>query len=421
MNSAWRFDMRDAVGYVSDGMWMFPAIQSTAGRLWQIGVGLMRDGVSVPLANLTDPIAPNVSAYHQVWYGMHTRLTSVPFVHAAKNIGRANYSSPLVVAMTRAASLYKKQCAKGYSADGSTGGLLLPMKLQRYDKYAKHILYPAEVSAKCDGLDVMVTRTDHVITAVGFAGNETCTYAVGDICVYSPTKKFYTGPRIQVLCQALQAFFKTWPRATLNGELYCHGRSLEELNSDVRDTTRQQFFQLFVFDCVFADVPDMPYSARMAILQKHLPASSVVCMVPRQAVGTAKETEAATARFVADGFEGGVIANLQAPYVAYPDRVVRSMSKQKIVSFESGEFRIVGFEAGRGRHAGVIKWVVELPSGETFRVNYADCPESFQRQMFARVAAAPEQYMHKLLTVRYRGRTAGGIPKFAKAIAVRVE
>jgi hypothetical protein len=423
MNTTQRFNPAAVIGSLVSGKWIFPRL-AAGERIWQISVGLVRGSAAteVPITDIMQPIPDTVAAYHQVEHGMHKMQQSARFMHTAKNIGRANYTSPLIVALTKASSLYNKQLSKGYSIGGIEGRMYLPMKIHKFDKHAAKISYPAEVTAKCDGLDVMFARACAEITISGMANRVAGVVPCGGVFAYSPTKKFYYGPRVDAIGGELRPFFDKFPAAVVNGELYRHGRTLEDINSDIRASTNQQFFQLYVFDAYFPDVPDMTYTRRLAILHDCIAESPLVQFVPHCRADTKAAALDAAQNFVAQGYEGGVISNLAGTYRAYIDKVVRSYDKQKIVAFDSDEFRIAGFMSdGRGKHAGIIKWVVETPAGKEFRVNYADCPEAFQREMLVRVQAAPAEYIGKLLTVRYRGLTKYGIPKFAKAIAIRAE
>jgi hypothetical protein len=401
-------------------VWQFPKLAAN-NRSWQIVVGLMRGQVSVPVTDVSQDIPAAVTAYHQVTHGMHTLQQSARFAHTAKNVGRANYASPLVVALTKASTLYSKQLAKGYSIGGIEGAMYLPMKIHNFAKHGDKIKYPAEVTAKCDGLDVMFARAAARIGVHGSANNAAADILPGDVFAYSPTKKFYYGPRVTAISGDLQPFFGKFPAAIVNGELYCHGKSLEDINSDIRAIDNQQFFQLYIFDVYLPDMPDMPYSGRLALLREHIRASPLVQFVPAVIVADMSAAFLAAREFVAQGYEGGVISNLAAAYRAHTDKVVRSFDKQKIVAFDSAEFRIKGFDSGRGKHAGIIKWVLETAAGDEFRANYADCAETFQREMLSRVRANPGDYIGRLMTVRYRGTSKYGIPKFAKAITIRAE
>lgn len=423
MNTIRQFDIASLIGNLVGGMWQFPQLISS-GRKWQISVGLLRNNEPIPIADISSAIAPNIAAYHQVVHGMHKMQTSARFAHTAKNVGRANYASPLVVALTKATALHRKQVAKGYSIDGTSAQMYLPMKIHRFDKFGDRITYPADVTAKCDGLDVMIARATANITIAGVSKDAGVDISIraGDIFAYSPTKKFYYGRRCADICRELAAFFAAFPNAVLNGEFYCHGHTLEDINSDIRDTQNQRFFQLYVFDAYFPDNAEATYSARMAILRKYITPTAFIQFVPNRLVSSKDDATAAAREFVRSGYEGGVISNLAGVYRAHIDKVVRSFDKQKIVAFDSGEFRIKGFLSdGRGKHAGIIKWVLETIGGDEFRANYADCTEAFQKDMLAKVQLAPARYIGKMMTVRYRGLTKYGIPKFAKAIAIRDE
>lgn len=420
MNTTQRFNIETIVGSVVGGVWQFPKLIAN-NRSWQIMVGLLRGTTNVPIADLAQTIPDTVIAYHQVIHGMHKLQTSAQFTHTAKNVDRANYASPLIVALTKAAALYAKQLAKGYSIGGVEGFMYLPMKIHKFDKFSSKITYPAEVTAKCDGLDVMFARARVRINVCGIANNAAADILPGDVFAYSPTKKFYYGPRVTAIGRDLAQLFNSHPTAVVNGELYYHGKSLEDINSDIRAIDNQQFFQLYVFDVYLPDAPNMPYCDRMYLLRGIIRPSPLVQFVPAVMVADKQAAYLVAQAFVAQGYEGGVISNLVSLYRTYIDKVVRSFDKQKIVTFDSAEFRIKGFADGRGKHAGIIKWVLETTAGGEFKANYADCSEAFQREMLDKVRGNPAAYIGRLMTVRYRGVTKYGIPKFAKAIAIRDE
>ena len=90
----------------------------------------------------------------------------------------------------------------------------------------------------------------------------------------------------------------------------------------------------------------------------------------------------------------------------------RSDSLLKVKSFLDTEARVVGHQAGTGRHEGRLGALqVELPNGTRFKVGtgFSDA----QRE-------APPA-VGEVITVRYQELTDGGVPRFPIYVGVRVD
>ncbi|GGL99899.1 ATP-dependent DNA ligase [Nakamurella endophytica] len=111
--------------------------------------------------------------------------------------------------------------------------------------------------------------------------------------------------------------------------------------------------RLFAFDLLRLDGRDLldePLEARVALLADLLPADEVV---PRRSVGSADELAAVFADVVAQGYEGLVVKNPQAPYAAGR----RDAAWVKVKPRHTFDLAVTAAEWGHGRREG---WLSNL-------------------------------------------------------------
>jgi len=92
----------------------------------------------------------------------------------------------------------------------------------------------------------------------------------------------------------------------------------------------------------------------------------------------------------------------------------RSADLQKVKTFLDGEYRIVDYTEGTGNEKGCVIWVCETPDGRQFRVRPRGTQE--ERKVLFRNG---DDYIGKMLTVRYQELTDDGVPRFPVGIAIR--
>ena len=92
----------------------------------------------------------------------------------------------------------------------------------------------------------------------------------------------------------------------------------------------------------------------------------------------------------------------------------RSADLQKVKTFLDGEYRIVDYLEGTGNEAGCVIWVCETLEGRQFRVRPRGTQE--ERKLLFQNG---DEYIGKMLTVRYQELTDDGVPRFPVGIAIR--
>lgn len=304
-----------------------------------------------------------------------------------KNIGRANETTPAEQAALEAESRYKKQIDKGYreTKEELTELPLLPMLAHDYLKQGHRIKYPCYASAKMDGVRCLAIRhADHVE-------------------LKSRGGKGYAVAHVQQELMHLMNEGEVW-----DGELYIHGKYLEEIVSAVKkpnDLTKE--LTLRIFDVV----NDSPFDQRIVDLQAvalRILDSSFISVLPYQRVESQQDMKSCHKMFVAQGYEGIMLRNDDGLY----ESGKRSADLQKYKEFFDEEFEIISVAEDRNQNGVLVVW--DAVAGTHFDVCFGDFEER-KRQL-----ANPEDYKGKLLTVKYQTRYKDSkLPQFPTGVAIR--
>ena len=92
----------------------------------------------------------------------------------------------------------------------------------------------------------------------------------------------------------------------------------------------------------------------------------------------------------------------------------RSNYLLKFKDFQTEEYEITGANTGHGRDANAVVWICKTKSGHQFTVR----PEGtiVDREKWYKNR---DDYLGKLLTVRFQNLTALGVPRFPVGVTVR--
>ena len=242
-----------------------------------------------------------------------------------KNIGRSNETSPGQQAELEAESRYKKQLDKGYrpTKEELTELPLLPMLAADYLKQGHRIKYPCFGSPKMDGVRCLAIRHEDRVELKSRGGKE------------------YYVPHVQAQLLTIMRVGDIW-----DGELYIHGKFLEEIVSAVKkwnDNTPDVEF--IIFDMV----KDESYEHRLISMQAlrrytlsciEAPSIDVLefCELQDDAHMKQKHKE-----YVGRGYEGCMLRNFDGKY----ESGKRSADLQKYKEFSDAEFQIVDVVADK--------------------------------------------------------------------------
>lgn len=265
-------------------------------------------------------------------------------VVVGKNIGKSNETTASQQAELEAQSRINKQVDKGYreNMDDLKELDILPMLAADYLKQGHRIKYPCFGSPKMDGVRCLAIRHEDHVELKSRGGKE------------------YSVPHIQEQLLTIMRVGDIW-----DGELYIHGKYLEEVVSAVKkwnDNTPDVEF--IIFDMV----KDESYEHRlisMQALRRHTlscieaPSIDVLefCELQDDAHMKQKHKE-----YVGRGYEGCMLRNFDGKY----ESGKRSADLQKYKEFSDAEFQIVDVVADKD--GGAIFVVQNLFAPNQFNV-----------------------------------------------------
>lgn len=307
----------------------------------------------------------------------------------AKNIGRTNEKSIEHQAELEALSRIKKQKDRGYREDKSElqGLGISAMLAHDYLKQGHRISYPAYVMPKLDGVRALAIREYDKVTLKSRGGKE------------------YLVPHIQNQLFSVMKEGEIW-----DGELYIHGKHLEEIVSSVKKTNPDTSDIKYI---VFDIVNESAFENRLIDLQRiyfRLDLSLSIFMCNFFQVDSENEMKKYLDEFVAEGYEGVVIRNFF--FLGRYESGKRSADFQKYKQFMDEEFEIVGLVEDRNGNA--VFECFDTTANSKFTVTYGDFDHR-KHQL-----NNPEKYIGKMLTVKYQGKYKDSLlPQFPCGLTIR--
>jgi len=318
-------------------------------------------------------------------------------IREGKNIGKKNETTKEGQAQLKAKQLFDKKIKKGYTPDlelaQSTDNVLEavnPMLAFPIEKKEKHVVFPAIVQPKLDGMRCIAI----IENGVAF--------------LYSRTQKAIN--TLPHLVEELERLYKG-QTITLDGELYNHthkdnfNRIMSLVKRDVPHPDCAEI-EYHVYDVV----GEGGYYGRTTGIREVLVDSDVVKYLNHKIVKNREELNEAFHEFLELGFEGAIYRN---PRAAYESK--RSTSLLKVKVFDDAEFEIIGVQEGNGKlqgHAG--SFVCKTEEGHEFKAKLKGELDSLV-EYFVNF----DKYEGRLLTIQFQGKTPDGIPRFPIGLRLR--
>lgn len=231
---------------------------------------------------------------------------------------------------------------------------------------------------------------------------------------YDGVRALWTGSELlsrQGLPIRAPAWFTAgWPAEPLDGELWAGRGRFAAVQAAVAAATpgdaqwRQLHYMVF-------DLPGAPggFGARLPALQRTVATMNQpwVKAVPQWRVSSHGALMAQLREHDKAGAEGLMLRRDDAPY-----RGGRSDDLLKLKSFDDAEGRVVGHVPGRGKYAGQTgALLLELADGQRLRLG-SGLPDALRRQ---------PPPMGTVVSYRYNGTHASGLPRFARFWRVRAD
>lgn len=207
-------------------------------------------------------------------------------------------------------------------------------------------------------------------------------------------------------------FFKKNPTIILDGELYRHGKTLQQISGAARMEKNAydcDWLQYWVYDIYDTANPDMTAEERINFLSSidwmpvydGLSNDRDICLLNHIPVSGEENIWKLHDQYVAEGFEGCVIRNPDKPYK--PNGRTNDMIKFK--NYKSEDFKVIGYELGL-RGSEDMCFICELEDGRTFKA--MPCGDRAIKEEY--VDNFETKYKDHLAEVTYFNYSDDGVP-----------
>ena len=310
-----------------------------------------------------------------------------------KNIGKANETTVEEQALFQAKSILNKKLDKGYSEtiDGAklNKEVIKPVLVENFTlkNNANHIKFPCYIQPKLDGVRTQLFLKD------------------GEIITKSRGNK--TFPENKSLFPKIKEFMEFNKLEVVDGEFYAHGEFLEDIISCVKKPSGNRLENQITFNLF--DLPlNRGYEAYKNLNTNNL---TNIEIVDTTLVNSIEEAKVLLDKYVAMGYEGVILRNVNTYEEAYPTGGIRTAQIQKWKEFLDEEFTVINVVSDKD---GKGLYVCKTKEGKEFNVT-PKCSHEQKKYILDN----KEEFIGKELTVRYQELTALGIPKFGRGIAIR--
>lgn len=219
----------------------------------------------------------------------------------------------------------------------------------------------------------------------------------------------------QHIWKELQPFFKKFPNARLDGELYsheykdefesiCHAVKKTAEKATKEDLELQKKMQYHVYDApqINGLTETTPFIDRQKMIAQELKGLKNVKVVKTLYGINEEDVEKIKSKWIADGYEGAMIRNVNMPY-----EYKRSYNLLKLKDFQDSEFEIIGINEGAGNYAGCVgAFNVKMKDGKEF-----DAKLDGSRERLRYLFSHQKEAIGKMATIRHEGYTGYGIPR----------
>jgi DNA ligase-1 len=304
--------------------------------------------------------------------------------------------------------------------------MYFPMLAKAYKDGKKHLKFPLYIQPKLDGM-----------RCLSFIKDNHKDYS--DVVIYSRTKKeFGNIEYIKKLLYPYLAMFydkKELQSIYLDGELYLHGKKLQDISGQNRkefeDEKDQNKNQYHIYDCFYPKNLDQEYKDRKELLSSVFTAIKkdnnhsvleYIKPVETLLVQDEKESVKVFNRFISEKYEGAILRNTKGLYLANKDKTGAFMRSNDLVKMKkkfTDEFTIVGFTEGRGKDKGAIIWICKTKKNVEFNVTPKDMTYEERYKLYDLCKKDFTPYLGKPLTVEYEDLSKLKVPQRAKALVIR--
>jgi ATP-dependent DNA ligase len=451
----------------------FPALYHTDAhenvRVWSIHVRLIKkmsiskirhsidwsllqeNQIPIKSQYLTDmELPPNVIT--QVWVetgvvdGKITRHQ--PTYPVGKNKGKSDERNSFKQGLVFSRSKYLKKIETG-SLDINkyknikniptiTNIMYFPMLVHKYNEKKKNIIYPCYVQPKLDGVRCLVYLNKHPDKSPTIKNVIMYTRQKKEFANFCKIRKYLLQPLIDMYD------IKNKTSMYIDGEFYKHGKELQEISGEVRNSNRDELSEEKGYGCLEYHVFDIFYPSNLLLtFEMRLEyiddlfmslddnGNEWVRRVETDLAYTEKEQNDMYKEWLSEKYEGIIIRNSDSLYLTSAVKTGMKLRSKYVLKRKmrySGEYEIVGYTQGtKGRDIGAILWICEVmhnnikilfhvtPKNTTYKQRY----ELFKNASENNDQGFRNNFAGRMLTVEYEDLSKNMVPLRAKSIGFR--
>lgn len=331
-----------------------------------------------------------------VRYGLDGgKMIKTSFKCTPKNVGRANETTSSEQAEKESMALYQNKLDRKYSMNKASAmqDKFLPMLAQTFQKRQKHVDFNTGSwfsSPKMDG-----------VRAMAFCDSN------GDVQLLSRSGQEWFVPHIQEQLERVMS-----PGEMLDGEIYIHGKTFQEISSLVKKyRVESENLEFHVFERIMdKDNPKIFEKNKYFDIFSNPNAGPNIVMTFYQPVKSIQDLNLHHDQYVKQGYEGAMLRNVDTPYQFGS----RSTNILKYKRFDDTEYKIVDVVEGKGKFLGCGIFVCETVDGKRFNVT-PKCTEDKKREIWN----WRQNYPGNILKVQHQSLTDDGIPRFPVGLGTR--
>jgi len=363
--------------------------------------------------------------------GMKITRSSPTYFSEPKNEGKLNERNVFQQGLIYARSLWLKRKDKGNiekkstkKQSSQTNVMYFPMLAKTFKDGEKYITFPCYIQPKLDGVRCLafLKKKD--------GGEE-------NVIIYTRTKKLF--PSVEYLKKILYFYLnelydeKNNQSIYLDGELYKHGKKLQDISGDSRNERYNEKSksrnEYHIYDCFYPNELYKTFKERysqLLALYENLSKkdSQYIKTVPTIEIASMKEATHNYQAFVKKGYEGAIIRNFDGEYLANSEKTGSFMRSKNLIKMKpvfTDEFELVGYTDGKkGKDRGAVIWICQTKEGHEFNVSLKDVDYEERYRLYKDCEANfKKKYSNRMMTVQYEDLSKNNIPQRAKALGFR--
>lgn len=213
------------------------------------------------------------------------------------------------------------------SLKSDQGGNLKPMLAKDYNKCQNSVLQkPMYCSKKLDGVRCMIKRSED-----------------GKLVTVSRGGKDYNIAATEIL-ENLEELFEAFPDVTLDGEIYVHGKHLQEISGVARLKTwdeRCEELEYWIYDLA---VPGLKFEDRLELLNEmhEYIDGQKIRILEHKETGSWSQISTLHDKWVKEGYEG-LVARKPDKFYEFGKR---NSTMIKVKLYQDAEFKIIDYKDG---------------------------------------------------------------------------